>query len=222
MIKLKYLLFALLIIIPSEILSQSRNDPEFTAKFFIKAMDYKSPAIKYAAEDIIKKHPDNYIYRLCETFDLIYLNWKYRDHTGKGVPYVRASKSISNFTGDCKDYASTMVSMFIALGSDGRLVCTSTHVYPEVYLGKDLSQNAIDSVLISINNYYEAKKGYSSYTDKIHYHTDKDGSVWLNMDWQENYPGARFIENESDDELLIIFSNGIFKEEFLVHQIVKY
>jgi len=212
----RFLILAVIMLFPAAINSGQTNlDPEFTSKFFIKAMDYGSPQIRNAADEIIKKYPGNNISQICETFDLVYLHWKYKEHNGNGEPYVRASKSILTFTGDCKDYASLMVSMFVALGGDGRLVTATNHIYPEVYIGKHMSQASLDSVVIMINKYYEAKSGYKKFMSMIHYHVDSDGAVWMNMDWQSYYPGSKFIEDKSGDKNLVIYSTGKYKEEEL-------
>jgi hypothetical protein len=203
------------ILYPEISFSTPRLDAVFTSKFFVKAMDYNSTPIRNTADYILNKYPGNSIYQICETFDMVYLRWKYRDHAGKNLPYIRASKSIIFYTGDCKDYASLMVSMFVALGLDGRLVCVPNHVYPEVYLGKNLSPDALDSVVNNINKYYESKNGYRKTMSNIHYHTDADGTIWLNMDWQEYYPGAKFVDYKPETEHLIISSTGKYKWEYL-------
>jgi hypothetical protein len=104
--------------------------------------------------------------------------------------------------------------MIKSLGGDGRIVCVSGHAYPELYLGDNLVQADFDGYLVKINEYFK-EKGSRFKAKYLYYHRDYDNSVWLNLDYQDRYPGGQFLEDSPDAEHLVIYSNGSYRLSYL-------
>ncbi len=134
-------------------------------------------------------------------FKSINSHWNYVPDP-KGQEYFsKASRTIANrdkekglFSGDCDDHAILMAACLKSVGADARIVLTKDHAYPELNLGK--RNNA------EIASYYLRKLFPSAKT--IHYHTDKEGNYWLNMDYTAKHPGGKFL---NDDKNIVEFIN---------------
>lgn len=207
------LFFVLLFI--SNPLSFANMSPEKTAQYMKKAMDYDNIIVRNKADAILTKYPGNYEEQICEAFDLLYLNWQYRPDPDGMEKFYKASESFTTFRGDCDDYAIAMASLMTALGSKGRVVCVVDHAFPETYLGNDLSQGYLDSLPAVFNNHYEKVTGRKWNIETLHYHKDTDGSIWLNMDWWENYPGSKFHNTDPNAQHIIVYTDGSFEVSFL-------
>jgi hypothetical protein len=213
---LKYLLIsALFIFIFPAPYSVAKMSPERTAEFMKKAMNYDDSVVISKAALIKLKYPNNYLDQICETFDILYLSWKYRPDPNGKEKFYKASTTLKTFKGDCDDYAIAMVSLLVALGGNGRVVCVKEHAYPEAYIGKNLSDGYTDSLTIMINKHYEKITGYPKYANEVNYHKDPDGTVWLNMDWWEYYPGSRFHCTDINAEHLVIYPDGNYQLAYL-------
>jgi hypothetical protein len=209
-LKVITILFFILLFIPDPI-SFANMSPERTALYMKKAMDFDNVIVRTKADIILKKYPGNYIEQLCEAFDLLFLNWRYRPDPDGKEKFYKASKSLTTFKGDCDDYAIAMASLMTALGSYGRVVCVVDHAFPEAYLGKDLSRSYLDSLPVVISDHYTKFTGRKWEKKTIHYHKEADGSVWLNMDWWENYPGSKFHNTDPNAEHIIIYTDGTYE-----------
>lgn len=119
--------------------------------------------------------------------------------------YSSASENINSlahnnrFKGDCDDYSIMIAACIRAIGGEVRLVRTRVmqrngtsigHMYPEVKVGdkKDLENIAhvIKTVLFPIE----------SGNSPIRYFQDSKGSVWLNFDYNDDFPGGRYQSDE--------------------------
>ncbi|RPI19810.1 MAG: transglutaminase domain-containing protein [Ignavibacteriae bacterium] len=213
-LKLTVLSIFILMLFPGSF-SFASMSPERTAEYMKKAMNYTDSIVIAKANVILQKYPDNKIDQLCEAFDMLYLNWKYRSDPDGKEKFYKASTSLKTFKGDCDDYAIAMVSLMVALGGNGRVVCVIDHAFPEVYLGKNLSHGYLDSLPVMINAHYAKTSGHENMMTTAHYHKDADGSVWLNMDWWEYYPGSKFHNTDPDAEHIVIYPDGTYEVTFL-------
>ncbi|NOS85567.1 MAG: transglutaminase domain-containing protein [Ignavibacteria bacterium] len=188
---------------------------ELTAKGIAAAIEPENPAIKSKAGELTGAYKEKeYIQNVCAVFDNLYRNWNYQRDPGGMEYFEKAGVSVYTYTGDCDDYATLMISLIKSLGGEGRIVCVSGHAYPELYLGKDLSESELDIFKESINSYYE-NKGSRTRAKYLNYHTDSNGSVWLNLDYQDRYPGGKFVEYSPDAEHLVIYSDGSYELAYL-------
>lgn len=96
--------------------------------------------------------------------------------------------------GDCDDYSILMAGLFTAVGAEVRLVRTEVetktrtvgHLYPELLIGniKDLEK---------ISYFIKNELFVMESLDKpIYYYEDLDGNIWLNMDYNDYYPGGKY------------------------------
>ncbi|MEO8513271.1 MAG: transglutaminase domain-containing protein [Ignavibacteria bacterium] len=188
---------------------------ELTAFGISEAIEPKDEAIIKAAAEITRDYDDSdNIQSICALFDNVYKKWNYQGDPG-GIEYFeKAGVSVYTYTGDCDDYATLMVSLVKAAGGEGRVVCVSGHAYPEMYLGSALSDLEIESVRKKINLYYE-NKGSKINVKYLNYHSDSNGSNWLNLDYQDRYPGGHFAEYSASAEHLVIYPDGSYELAYL-------
>ena len=188
---------------------------ELTAMGIAEAIEPDNFAVKKKAAELTEDHKEEeYIRNVCAIFDNLYRNWNYQRDPGGMEYFEKAGVSVYTYSGDCDDYATLMISLIKALGGDGRIICVSGHAYPELYLGKNLTEVELESIQSSINSYYE-NKGSRTRVKHLNYHTDSNGTVWLNLDYQERYPGGRFVEYSPDAEHLVIYSDGSYELAYL-------
>ena len=211
------LLFIALQLCSLQILAQFTKSQvdELTAKGVAAAIEPdNSGIINKAAELTLAYKEKEYIQSVCAIFDNLYRNWNYQRDPGGMEYFEKAGVSVYTYTGDCDDYATLMVSLIKSLGGEGRVICVSGHAYPEIYLGKDLSERELDKFKENIDSYYE-NKGSRTRAKYLNYHTDPNGSVWLNLDYQDRYPGGRFVEYSPDAEHLVIYPDGSYELAYL-------
>ncbi|HAX47872.1 MAG TPA: transglutaminase-like domain-containing protein [Ignavibacteria bacterium] len=211
------LLFIVLQICSLQIYSQfTKSQVEaLTAMGIAAAIEPDHFAIKKKAAELTEIHKDEeFIRSVCAIFDNVFRNWNYQRDPGGMEYFEKAGVSVYTYSGDCDDYATLMVSLIKSLGGEGRIVCVSGHAYPEVYLGKDLTKDELKDIQRGIDAYYE-EKGSRTRVKYLNYHYDSNGTVWLNMDYQERYPGGRFVEYSPDAEHLVIYSDGSYELAYL-------
>ncbi len=136
-------------------------------------------------------------------FKSINSRWNYVPDP-KGQEYFsKASRTIANrdkekglFSGDCDDHAIMMAACLESVGADARIVLTKDHAYPELKLGKQK--------YAEIAVYWLRQLFPSAEEADIHYHTDKEGNYWLNMDYTAKHPGGKFLH---DDKIIVDIIN---------------
>lgn len=212
----KYIVL-LFIIFTSSVLSQFTKSQidELTAKGIYWAIEPDNRSVINKTKDVTEDYVNKpYIYSVAAIFEHINRNWNYSRDPGGMEYFEKAGVSVHTYTGDCDDYATLMVSMIKALGGDGRIVCVSGHAYPELYLGKNLSTGDIEDLKDGLNSYYE-DKGSQRRVRFLNYHADNNGTYWLNLDYQDRYPGGSFVEYSSNAEHLVIYSDGSYELAYL-------
>lgn len=211
------LIFAVLHICSLSLYSQftkSQMD-ELTAFGISSAIEPDDHSVIDKAKELTAGFGDrDFIQNVCAIFDNIFRNWNYQRDPGGMEYFEKAGVSVYTYTGDCDDYATLMISLIKSIGGDGRVVCVSGHAYPELYLGRNISDDEIQSIQDSINDYYESK-GSRTRAAFLNYHTDPNGKVWLNLDYQDRYPGGRFVEYAPEAEHLVIYADGSYELAYL-------
>lgn len=188
---------------------------ELTAFGISAAIEPANTSVIKRANEITEAYKNgDYIENICAIFDDVYRNWNYQRDPGGMEYFEKAGVSVYTYTGDCDDYATLMISLIKSIGGEGRVVCVSGHAYPELYLGRDMTDDELDAVKNSINRYYE-NKGSRTRANFLNYHTDVNRTVWLNLDYQERHPGGRFVEYSRDAEHLVIYPDGSFELAYL-------
>ena len=179
------------------------------------AIEPDDPSVSKKTQEITANYKgSDYIQMVCAVFDNVFRQWNYQRDPGGMEYFEKAGVSVHTYTGDCDDYATLMVSLIKAMGGEGRVVCVSGHAYPELYLGKNMTDDDLESVRTEINSYYE-KKGSRIRVKNLNYHPGLDNSRWLNLDYQDRYPGGDFVEYSPYAEHLVIYPDGSYELAYL-------
>ncbi len=161
----------------------------------IAAMDFNATQVRNFAVDATnqyfkeaqQKNPDyRNIIQCFAIFKKINSSWNYVDDPQGREYFARASESTRLLAGDCDDHAILMASCIKAIGGRPRLIHTTAHIYPELFIG---SKNDLERInyLVKQQLFAEESKDHD-----LHYHEDKEG-VWLNLDYTRHYPGGDFM-----------------------------
>ena len=126
--------------------------------------------------------------------------------------YSSASENIINlahndrFKGDCDDYSIMIAACIRAIGGEVRLVRTRVmqrngtsigHMYPEVKVGDKKELENIAHVIKTV--LFPMESGSSP----IRYFQDAKGEVWLNFDYNDDFPGGRYQSDERISQMEI-------------------
>lgn len=116
--------------------------------------------------------------------------WKYVSDPVHRDYIAPAEESLGTFCGDCDDYSVLMAACITSIGGTVRLVRTETHVYPELKI-----ENKEDYKLVKnlIRNQLFSKAARKK---KIYCHEDGYGDIWINLDYTDHYPGAKFLADD--------------------------
>src|SRR5205085_6337295 len=119
-------------------------------------------------------------------FKKINSRWNYVDDPQGKEYFAKASESAKLLAGDCDDHAVLMAAAIKVIGGRPRLVHTTAHIYPELFIG---SKNDLERLnyLIKQKLFPAESKGHV-----LHYHEEKD-AIWLNLDYTQHYPGGDFM-----------------------------
>jgi hypothetical protein len=185
------------------------------ASDFKAAMDFDNPNVIDIARKIIPKKYDlnkgkqNEIGQICTVYDYVYKNWKYVMNPLKSGYISPASRSINTMAGDCKNHSVFMCSILSAIGFRTRIVVTTTHAYPEVFLCNNCN---LKFELEEINKHY-TNIFYQLFSihevTSLTYHKSKNGDIWLNIDYTSQYPGGKLNTNENPK--LFVYSDGTYE-----------
>jgi hypothetical protein len=174
----------------------------------INAVDYRNEIVKNKAnawavvnfEEYKPTFPSLKTLHCFSIFKEVRTRWNYVYDPNGEEYYSRTSVTLNQLEdddkvkGDCDDYSILMAGLLTAVGGEVQLVRTEVdlgdrivgHLYPELKIGdvKDL-----EKIAYFIKN--ELFVGESA--DKpIFYYTDAKGNVWLNMDYNDYYPGGKY------------------------------
>lgn len=164
----------------------------------LKAIEYNNPKVRNFAVSATTKHFKNIkgyqkyrqTIQCFAVFKEIQNNWNYVNDP-KGREYIAtASESLQHFSGDCDDHAILMAAAIRAIGGTPRLIHTQAHIYPEMLIG---SKSDLETVIYLIKEVLFVEE---SKNQKIHYHIDERGQIWLNLDYTAKYPGGPFMSKE--------------------------
>jgi hypothetical protein len=120
-------------------------------------------------------------------FKKINNNWNYVSDPQSREYFAKASESVKLLAGDCDDHSILMAAAIKSIGGIPRLVYTTGHIYPEIFIG---NKNDLERV-----NYLINRSLFPTETTgkQIHYHEDGNGRIWLNLDYTADYPGGEFF-----------------------------
>lgn len=163
------------------------NAIEFTAP---EIMDFSHEAVKKNFQKYQEGKEKQYV-QCIAVWKAINDEWIYiKDPTDREY-IAKATVSLKRLSGDCDDYSILMAACLKSIGASVRLVRTANHIYPE--LGFE-SKADLDNVIYLIRNKLFKKDAKNK---TIHYHTDSNGKLWLNMDYTAPYPGGKFLDENT-------------------------
>lgn len=182
---------------PDNIKGQLRPFPQKMR--YVEAVDYYNPAVRnYAVslttDDSLRKYIAEYhdYRRLIQCFAVfkdVNRRWNYVNDPFNEEYLVKASDNLNQFSGDCDDHSIMMAAAIMSIGGTMRLVHTGEHVYPEILIGNDKNLEDVNFIIKQLMFKKE------SAGKRIHFHTDNQNQIWLNLDYTARYPGGDFMEN---------------------------
>jgi len=189
-----------------------KKDPFNKHAQIVHAVDYKDDLVKSYANNWSHKNFKGYIsaspnIKIIHAFSIfkeVKSRWNYTYDPMNEDYFSKASNSLKSLIaddileGDCDDYSILIAALFKAIGGEVQLVRTIIkqkdgneigHIYPELNIGfeKDLE---VYTYLIKTKLFPK-----ESLNKPIYYYEDRDGVIWLNMDYNDDYPGAYYPSN---------------------------
>ena len=89
-------------------------------------------------------------------FKEINSNWNYVNDPDDKEYFAKASETVNLMAGDCDDHTVFMTACIKAIGGKTRMILTTGHIYPEIYIG-DMIINLNELKHISNNKEFEKK-----------------------------------------------------------------
>jgi hypothetical protein len=174
-----------------------------------QAIDYLNPTVhNFALQQVQRSSSGAYtIAQICDVWQSINRQWTYVSDPPNFDYWTSASDSINNgLKGNCADYATLNAAVIESIGGAARVVTACApggspcHAYAEVYL--DNTQSELQAAANEICSRYHCNTIHS------HPYLDSKGNTehWLNLDWQANYPGGPFFQD--DGTIHIFYPNG--------------
>jgi hypothetical protein len=173
----------------------------YNDRAILKAIDYKSSIVRSFAVDAantnfrkeqqeVRSNETRVLIQAFAVFKKINSNWNYVSDPVKEEYFAKASESVQLLAGDCDDYSILMAGAIKSIGGRMRLLSVKGHIYPEIFVGSK-EQLAIVGNLIQQKLFVKESKG-----KKLNYHNDKEGNIWLNLDYTTSYPGGNFMSSD--------------------------
>ena len=164
----------------------------------VNAIEYQNPKIRNFAIMATNEHfkglkgYSNYrtIIQCFAVFKEINSRWNYVSDPKARDYIATASESLLYFSGDCDDHSILMAASIKSIGGTPRLIHTTGHIYPEILIGTEAD---LEKVNFLIKNILFPKE---SANQKLHYHVDERGQIWMNLDYTAQYPGGPFLSEE--------------------------
>lgn len=184
------------------------------------AINYNDEAVLDFSRNIATKHfqefatlsNDKRWVQYFSIFKEIKSNWIYVYDPLEEEYFSNASNTIEllrfngKFKGDCDDYSILMAACIRAVGGEVRLIRTEVmqpdgstigHLYPEVKIGDKKELESVAYLLKSVLFPKEIKD------NPIRYYHDPKGFIWLNFDYNDNYPGGRYQSDVRISEMKV-------------------
>lgn len=163
----------------------------------LKAIDYENPRVRDFALMSTTKHftkirKGNYrvLIQCFAVFKEINSRWNYVSDPKNSDYIAKASESTRYLSGDCDDHSIIMAACVRAIGGTPRLIHTDGHMYPEILVGQKSDLENINYLIKKVLFPKESKG------KQISYHIDERNNVWLNLDYTDKFPGARFMNKQ--------------------------
>jgi transglutaminase-like putative cysteine protease len=162
------------------------------AQALLDHIDHDDPKLRSFAVQAATEHFQEVAvgedeYTLVQSFSIfkrINSVWTYVSDPKDEEYFAKASESAFLLAGDCDDHAVLMAACIKAIGGEVRLVRTTAHVYPELFIG-DAKRMERAAYLIRKELFPQEVA-----SEPLYYHTDENGERWINLDYTRPYPGG--------------------------------
>jgi len=122
-------------------------------------------------------------------FDEISCKWIYKNDPEYRELFRPVKETIKTKTGDCDDHAICLAACMSQCGAKARIIHADRHLYPELLVGNVNFVNK-KRIIKCIYKIYP-----NTHNEKIYIKEEKDGDLWLSMDYSEKYPGGKNLGN---------------------------
>jgi hypothetical protein len=164
----------------------------------INAIEYQNPKIRNFAVMATTKHFKDIkgysdyrtIIQCFAVFKEINSRWNYVSDPKARDYIATATESLLYFSGDCDDHSILMAATIKSIGGTPRLIHTTGHIYPEILIGSLTDLEKVNFLIKNVLFVNESNK------NKLHYHVDERGQIWMNLDYTAKYPGGPFMSEE--------------------------
>lgn len=164
----------------------------------INAIEYQNPKIRNFAIMATSKHFKDIkgysdyrtIIQCFAVFKEINSRWNYVSDPKARDYIATATESLLYFSGDCDDHSILMAASIKSIGGTPRLIHTTGHIYPEILIGSLTDLEKINFLIKNVLFVNESNE------EKLHYHVDERGQIWMNLDYTAKYPGGPFMSEE--------------------------
>ncbi|MFV8367547.1 transglutaminase [Flavobacterium sp. XS1P27] len=164
----------------------------------INAIEYQNPKIRNFAVMATSKHFKDVkgysdyrtIIQCFAVFKEINSRWNYVSDPKARDYIATATESLLYFSGDCDDHSILMAASIKSIGGTPRLIHTTGHIYPEILIGSLTDLEKVNFLIKNVLFVNESNK------NKLHYHVDERGQIWMNLDYTAKYPGGPFMSEE--------------------------
>jgi transglutaminase-like putative cysteine protease len=193
LVKIGLAFLILFLLLPNLTVQASRWEEDLAIKI-AEATDYRNRELKKFASHLANAFEcDDEFEQIRLIYKYLESHWKYKKDPQGYENFAKASEVIDNgLKGDSDDFATTIASLFKAMGKPARIVVAHTdekikHIYAEVFLPKETLM--------------QFTKGFQS---SIWFDWDIDGG-WVNLDYLSGQVGGPF---RGGDNLLIVGLDG--------------
>lgn len=186
----------------------------------LEAVDYKKEQVRnlganYAVanfQDYEYMHRHRKMIQYFSIFKEVRRRWNYVFDPHEEDYFSSVSETIGQldfddkFKGDCDDYSILIGGLIRSIGGEVRLVKTKVimndsteigHLYPEVKIGGSKDLEAA-TYIIKAELFHKESKGKA-----INYYKDTDGYIWLNFDYNDHYPGGKYLSYVRESVLIL-------------------
>lgn len=164
----------------------------------VNAIEYQNPRVRNFAIMATSKHFKDVkgyseyrtIIQCFAVFKEINSRWNYVSDPKARDYIATATESLLYFSGDCDDHSILMAATIKSIGGTPRLIHTTGHIYPEILIGTLTDLEKVNFLIKNVLFVNESKE------NKLHYHVDERGQIWMNLDYTAKYPGGPFMSEE--------------------------
>lgn len=175
-----------------------KSQSEIQKEMIKEAMDYRNTVTMNFARQLAKKYPGEYnIDQICNIYSFCLKHWSYVSDPNNEEYFQKASETIKTggndfmLAGDCDDFAILVATLIKCIGGSSRIILEeglkSGHAYPQVMVAD--SKSEMEEIVSNIGEHYSDINHL-----RVHYEIEKDGSFWLNLDYDSKYPGGEIYQ----------------------------